>query len=161
MQSLKNLSNETLHKTTQALVAEERKLVTSILWHLHEIQMRRLHLEMGYGTLFEYAVKALGYSEAAAGRRIAAMRLVVEVPEAEPALEKGDVSLSTLCTLQHFFQRKNEPVSKEEKKALVFSLQGKSRRECEKILAELDPQACAPAERERVLSAKQTEIYRR
>jgi hypothetical protein len=158
MKNLKSLSNEALHKTTQSLVAEERKLTTSILWNLHEIQSRRLHSEMGYGSLFEYAVKALGYSEAAAGRRIAAMKLLAEVPEAEPALQKGDLSLSTLCTLQHFFQRKDEPASRDEKKSLIFAFQGKSRRECEKELAELDPKAYAPAERERAVSATQTEI---
>jgi 5-methylcytosine-specific restriction endonuclease McrA len=113
---------------------------------------------MGYGSLFEYAVKALGYSEAAAGRRIAAMRLLAEVPEAEPALVRGDVSLSTLCSIQHFLQRKDEPVSREEKKELVFSLQGKSRRECERELAALDPKAFAPIEKERVISSTQTEI---
>jgi hypothetical protein len=158
MKTLKTLSNEALHKTTQSLVSEERRLTTSILWHLNEIQSRRVHSEMGYGSLFEYAVKALGYSEAAAGRRIAAMRLLAEIPEAEPALQKGDLSLSTLSTLQHFFQRKEAPVSRDEKKSLIFSFQGKSRRECERELAELDPKACAPAERERAVSATQTEI---
>jgi 5-methylcytosine-specific restriction endonuclease McrA len=158
MQNLKALSNETLHQTTQILVSEERRLTTSILWHLNETQSRRLHLELGYGSLFEYAIKALGYSEAAAGRRISSMRLLVEVPEVEPALENGDLSLSTLCTLQHFFQRKEGPVSKQDKKALVFSLQGKSRRECEKELAALNPKACAPAEKERVITPTQTEI---
>jgi 5-methylcytosine-specific restriction endonuclease McrA len=108
--------------------------------------------------LFEYAVQALGYSEAAAGRRIAAMRLLVEVPEIEPALHKGEVSLSTLSTIQHFIQRKEEPVSREEKKELVFALQGRSRRECEKELARLDPVAALPSEKERVLSPTQTEI---
>jgi hypothetical protein len=158
MKNLKILSNEVLHKTTQSLVAEERKLTTSILRHLDEIQSRRLHSEMGYASLFEYAVKALGYSEAAAGRRIAAMRLLAKVPEIEPVLEKGDVSLSTLCTVQHFFQRKEEPVTRQEKKELVFALRGKSRRECEKELAALDPKACAPLEKERIIGPTQTEI---
>ncbi len=156
--SLKSLSNERLLQNTQALVAEERKLTTSILWHMHEIQKRRLYAEKGYGSLFEYAVKELSYSEAAAGRRIAAMRLLVEVPEIEPALERGDVSLSTLSTIQSFIQRKEEPVSKDEKRELVFALQGKSRRECEKELSALDPQAALPQERERVVSPTQTEI---
>src|SRR3989442_1567204 len=115
MQSLKSLSNETLLRNTQNLVAEERRLTTSILWHLHEIQMRRLYAEKGYGSLFEYAVQALGYSEAAAGRRISAMRLLAEVPEIEPALKDGSVNLSTLSTIQNFFQRKEEPISKQEK----------------------------------------------
>jgi 5-methylcytosine-specific restriction endonuclease McrA len=158
MKNLKSLSNEVLLQNTQALVVEERKLTTQILWNLHEIQRRRLFAERGYGSLFEYAVQALGYSEAAAGRRIAAMRLLVEVPEIEPALQKGDVSLSTLSTIQHFFQRKEEQVSREEKKELVFALQGKSRRECEKELARLDPVAALPAEKERVVSPTQTEI---
>jgi 5-methylcytosine-specific restriction endonuclease McrA len=156
--SPKALSNEELLRNTQVLVAEERKLTTSILWHLHEIQTRRLYSEKGFGSLFEYAVQALGYSEAAAGRRIAAMRLLVDVPEIEPALQTGAVTLSTLSTVQSFIQRKNEPVSRQAKKDLVLSLQGKSRRECEKILVALDPMAALPKERERVVSPTQTEI---
>ncbi len=158
MKNLKALSNEALLLNTKTLATEERKLTTSILWHLHEIQSRRLHAEKGYGSLFEYAVKELQYSEAAAGRRIAAMRLLVEVPEIEPALEKGQVSLSTLSTIQSFIQRKEEPVSRQEKKDLVFALQGKSRRECEKELSALDPQAAIPQEQERVVGPTQTEI---
>ncbi len=156
--SPKALSNEALLAKTKELVIEERKLTTSILWHMNEIQTRRLYAEKGYRSLFEYAVKELSYSEAAAGRRIAAMRLLVEVPEIEPALQKGDVSLSTLSTVQSFIQRKEEPVSKQEKKELVFALQGKSRRECEKHLVALDPDAATPQERERVVSPTQTEI---
>jgi hypothetical protein len=158
MKNLKSLSNEVLLQNTQALVAEERKLTTQVLWHLYEIQRRRLYAERGHGSLFEYAVQCLGYSEAAAGRRIAAMRLLAEVPEIEPALQKGDVSLSTLSAIQHFIQRKEEPVSREEKKELVFALQGKSRRECEIELARLDPVAATPNEKERIISPTQTEI---
>jgi hypothetical protein len=92
MNLLKSLSNEALLKTTQALVAAERRLTTEILWHLHEIKARRLYAEKGYGSLFEYAVKALGYSEAAAGRRISARRLLVDIPEIEPALQSRSKS---------------------------------------------------------------------
>lgn len=107
--SPKDLSNEALLRTTQSLVAEERKLTTEILWHLHEIQVRKLYAERGYGSLFDYAVQALGYSEAAAGRRIAAMRLLVDVPEIEPALQKGSVSLSTLSTIQSLPELRSDP----------------------------------------------------
>lgn len=166
--SPKDLSNEALIRKTQTLVAEERKLTTEILWHLHEIQSRRLYAEKGYASLFEYAVQALGYSEASAGRRIAAMRLLADVPEIEPALKKGEISLTTLSTIQNFIQRKHQQskaeqgsgasLSKSEKRDLVFSLQGKSKRECEKVLIELDPLAALPKERERVVSPTQTEI---
>lgn len=156
--SPKSLSNDALLRNTYALVAEERKLTIEILWHLHEIQVRRLYAEKGYGSLFEYAVQALGYSEAAAGRRIAAMRLLVDVPDIEPSLKNGSVSLSTLSTIQSFVQRKAEPISKQEKRELVFALQGKSRRECEKHLVALDPVAATPQEKERVIGPTQTEI---
>jgi hypothetical protein len=156
--SPKSLSNDALLRSTQALVAEERILTTEILWHLNEIQVRRLYAEKGYASLFEYAVQALGYSEAAAGRRIAAMRLLIEVPEIEPALQMGKLSLSTLSTIQTFIQRKSEPVSRSEKKELVLALQGKSRRECEKHLVALDPVAATPKEKERIISPNQTEI---
>jgi hypothetical protein len=160
--SPKSLSNDALLRTTQALVIEERKLTTEILWHLNEIQIRRLYSEKGYASLFEYAVRALGYSHAAAGRRIAAMRLLADVPEVESALQKGSVNLSTLSTIQTFVQKKwqskKESVSKAEKKELVLALQGKSRRECEKHLIALDPIAATPQERERMVSPTQTEI---
>ncbi|MFL5815596.1 MAG: HNH endonuclease [Bdellovibrionia bacterium] len=154
----KSLSNEALLRNTQTLVAEERKLTTAILWHLQEIQVRRLYAEKGFGSLFEYAVQALGYSEAAAGRRIAAMRLLVNVPEIEPALQNGQVSISTLSTIQSYIQRKEAPVSRAEKIELVMSLQGKSRRECEKHLVTLDPAAATLKEKERVISPSYTEI---
>jgi hypothetical protein len=166
--SPKSLSNEALIRNTHALVAEERRLTTEILWYLHEIQVRRLYAEKGFASLFEYAVQVFGYSEAAAGRRIAAMKLLVDIPEIEPALQRGEVSLSTLSTIQSFIQRKNQqskdrksnalPVSKSEKKELVLALRGKSRRECEKHLIALDPAAATPKERERVVSSTQTEI---
>src|SRR5271156_4284476 len=142
MTNLKALSDSTLLETTKSLVIEERKLTTSILWHLAEIERRRLYAEQGFASLFDYAVHALGYSDAAAGRRITAMRLLVEIPEAEVPLQTGELSLSTMCALQHFF--KEEERTKEEKKELVFALQGKSRRECEKALAALRPEVAPP-----------------
>ncbi|MDR3606727.1 MAG: hypothetical protein P4M08_05015 [Oligoflexia bacterium] len=152
------VSDSILLEKTKSLVREERNLTTSILWHLHEIQKRRLYAEQGYASLFDYCVRALGYSEAAAGRRIAAMRLLVEVPEAETLLRSGAVNLSTLCAVQGFVQRKEESTSKSEKLKIVIALQGMSRRECEKHLVALCPEAAPPAERERVISATETEI---
>lgn len=86
------------------------------------------------------------------------MRLLIEVPEIESALKAGSISLSTLSTIQSFVRKKDEPVSKQEKRELVFALQGKSRRECEKHLFALDPSAAIPREKERVVSPTQTEI---
>ena len=44
-----------------------------------ELHRRRLYLALGCSSLFDYATRELGYSEAAAWRRIKAMRLCGEV----------------------------------------------------------------------------------
>ncbi len=79
MLSLKNLKNEEILAHTKNLVKEERRIQIELLNHLHEIEKRKLFLEIGFGSLFDYVVKELGYSESAAYRRIQAMRLLKAV----------------------------------------------------------------------------------
>ena len=83
------MSDAVLLETTDKLVAQERGLLISILEHLREIDRRRLFCDLGYNSLFEYAVKRLKYSEDQAGRRIAAMLLLKELPEIEEKIEDG------------------------------------------------------------------------
>jgi 5-methylcytosine-specific restriction endonuclease McrA len=156
MNDLQKFSDDDLLVATTALVVEERRLTTEILWHLHEVRRRRLFAKLGFPSLFEYAV-SLGYSSGAAGRRISAMKLLVQIPEMEESLKTGKMSLSTLCSAHHFFQRNPVPSTRREKLEILRGLEGKSRRECERIFATLAPEP-APAERERAISAELTEI---
>jgi hypothetical protein len=93
-----------LDKTKQ-LAAKEREITTEVLWHLKEVSDRRLFSARGYPSLFAYAVKELKYSAAAAGRRLAAMKLLVSVPEVASAIETGTLNLSSVCAAQSFFKR--------------------------------------------------------
>jgi hypothetical protein len=52
-----------------------------------------LFAELGHPSLFAYAIGELGYSEAAASRRIEAMRAIREVAELEIKIESGELSL--------------------------------------------------------------------
>ena len=79
--NLKMFENTQLIEKTKMLVQEEKRLTLEILHHLREIERRRLFAEMGFSSLFEFATKNLGYSPAAAYRRIEAMRLLTEIPE--------------------------------------------------------------------------------
>ena len=58
-----------------------------VLDHLREIEARRLHLTRGYGSLFDYVVHELGYTAAAAWRRIKAMRLCEQTNGARELLQ--------------------------------------------------------------------------
>ncbi len=64
---------------TKELSGIEHHLEVVVIDHLREIHKRRLYLRRGFSILFDYAVRELGYSDAAAWRRIEAMRLCAEV----------------------------------------------------------------------------------
>jgi hypothetical protein len=68
---LGNLDDDELLGGLSALVARQNTLTADVLAHLAEVDERRLHLELGFPSLFAYCVESLGFSESAAGRRIA------------------------------------------------------------------------------------------
>lgn len=73
---LRSSSKNELLAKTKSLVSDERKIATQILWCIKEIESRRLHLEMGFGSIYDFAIQYLGYSEGSAHRRIVAARLL-------------------------------------------------------------------------------------
>ena len=101
---LRTLKDFELLSLTKSLVQKERELTTQVLRHLAEIERRKLYCDLKYGSLFDYAVGELGYSEASAGRRIQAMRLMNEIPEVEQKIESGALNLSNICQAQGFFR---------------------------------------------------------
>jgi hypothetical protein len=61
---LSRVSNQELISGVLGLRGKEREIVLSILYHLQEIDTRRLHAELGYSSPYDYCVRALKYSEA-------------------------------------------------------------------------------------------------
>jgi 5-methylcytosine-specific restriction endonuclease McrA len=104
MKTLSSLSGAELLQRTQDLVAIERRATMDLIEHLREIEKRMLFLDLGYKSLFDFAVGHLGLSEGSAQRRIAAMRLVRDVPEARAKLESGALSLSNASRVQTVFR---------------------------------------------------------
>ena len=99
------LSDRELLRETRNLVRHERHLQGAIIDHLAEIEARGLYLERGFSSLFDYAVRELGYSDAAAARRIGAMRLCADQPDAREGLRDGSLTLSAAAELQWAFHR--------------------------------------------------------
>ena len=90
---------------TRQLARHEQALQILVLDHLREIEARRLHLTRGYGSLFDYVVHELGYTAAAAWRRIKAMRLCSGTNGARELLQDGSLNLSNAAQLQNLFER--------------------------------------------------------
>ena len=113
--SLKYIKNDQLLLQTKNLVQKERQINIQVLHHLQEIEKRKLYLDRGFPSLFEYAVKELGYSHSAAYRRIKSMRLCRDIPQAASRIQTGSLNLTTASQLQTFFEKKKRKDRKEAK----------------------------------------------
>ena len=98
-------SDPALLRATSTLVRHERHLQGAVIDHLTEIEARRLYLRRGCSSLFDYTVRELGYRDAAAGRRIGAVRLCADQPDARERLRDGSLTLSAAAELQWAFDR--------------------------------------------------------
>ena len=191
------LSDDRLLERTKELSGVEHHLEVVVIDHLREIHKRRLYLRSGFSSLFDYAVRELGYSDAAAWRRIKAMRLCAEVDGVRERLQNGTMTLNAAAQLQHAFDRQErkkeraarsaprgtgfgaaaqsqegaapprpakrkpapEPVlDSEARRELVEQASGKSSREVMQMLAEVDPELAAPADRVRPLGGGRWEL---
>ena len=191
------LSDDRLLERTKELSRIEHHLEVVVIDHLREIHKRRLYLRRGFSSLFDYAVRELGYSDAAAWRRIKAMRLCAEVEGVRERLQNGSMTLNAAAQLQHAFDRqerkkkraarsapggtgfgataqsqeRSAPARPAERKPapapvldpegrreLVEQASGKSSREVMQLLAEVDPELAASADRVRPLGGGRWEL---
>ncbi len=134
--NLQHLTDKTLLQDTKKLATSEREITVKVLHHLREIDRRKLFSDLGYTSLYDYCVRELRYTEAAAHRRIAASRLLTELPSIEKKIENGSLNLTNLANLTQFFREENI-VETEKKENTLKKIEGLSTRECELRLIEL------------------------
>jgi len=105
---LSRLPDRQLLARTERLVQQERDHNIVIIDHLREIRERGLYLARGYSSLFQYAVKALRYSDGAAYRRLQTLKLCTRHPELERQLRSGELNLTTAAQLQTAIEREQK-----------------------------------------------------
>ena len=103
--SISQLSDQQLLASARQLARQERFLNTTIIDHLYEIAARKLYVRAGCSSLFDYAVRELGFSEGAAYHRIKAMQLCEEFPEVKQQLQEGALTLTAAGQIQSAFDR--------------------------------------------------------
>jgi hypothetical protein len=158
---LKHLTDETLANDLDSLVVQEKQLLTKVLHHLREFDRRRLFSAMGYTSLFDYAVRKLGYSEDQAYRRIAAMRLMKDMPGLDRELESGRLTLTHIGIAQAAFKREREAgnaFSVEKKTATLKSIAGLSTRDAEARILEISPKSQDLEDRVEQVSHEKIEV---
>ena len=97
------LGDQQLLDQTKRLAANQRGLEVHILDHLDEIDRRNLALRRGFSSLFDYAVRELRFTDAAAQRRIQTMRLCRRHGWVRAKLQSGDLSLTSAAQLETAF----------------------------------------------------------
>lgn len=158
--NLNSISDQELFEKVRSLSQEERRITSEILHLLREVSRRRLYARRGHESLFTFLVKEIGYDEASAYRRVSAIRVIDAVPEVEKTLEEGKLTVATVAQAQSFFQqekKRSKPCSVEKKREILKKLEGKSKREAERILAGEAPEMPKP-DQTRAISGNSTEI---
>ena len=97
------LGDQQLLEQARRLAANQRCLEVHILDHLDEIDRRGLALRRGFSSLFDYAVRELRFSDAAAQRRIQAMRLCRRHGWVQACLQSGELSMTAAAQLETTF----------------------------------------------------------
>ena len=123
---LKTLSDDELLLQAKRLVQKERQMCVQLISHLQEIWVRKLYLEKGFSSLFQYVVQEFGYSESSAYRRIKTMKLCSALPSAKSQIESGKLNLNAAGMLQNFFEQQEKRVDRMQKNINSVSLKQKT-----------------------------------
>ena len=105
--TVSGLSDSQLLEQTSKLARLDHQIQVFVIDHLLEIESRTLYLSRGFSSLFDYVAHGLGYSDAAAWRRINAMKLCAHVEGARERLRDGSLTLDAAAQLQAAFERRD------------------------------------------------------
>jgi hypothetical protein len=157
---VKNLSDSALMNRLLRIFEYEKKCGDAILLGLKEIKARRLYVTAGYSSLFNMLIHYFKLSESMAYQRLAALKLIEAVPEAQTALFNNNVNLSTLAEVQSFINKSEKSsevkMPTNEKEELVNQIMGKSLKETKALLGDKNPEFTLPPDREKVLTSELT-----
>ena len=105
--TVSGLSDDRLLEQTGNLARLDHQVHVFVIDHLCEIEARRLYLDRGFSSLFDYVKRGLGYSDAATWRRINAMKLCARIEGVRERLWDGSLTLDAAAQLQAAFERRD------------------------------------------------------
>ena len=135
---LSNIQDEALLARTEKLAQTERKVTHLVLWHINEIECRRLHASLGYSSMHEYLVKHLRYADGSAYRRLQSARLLRKIPELAVRLEEGSLNLTQMVRVNTCLNKDKKsgvPIDIEKAVEVFDLISSKNSYDTEKVLA--------------------------
>jgi hypothetical protein len=134
---LRKLANSTPRHGLEQLVRTDRVTTARLIAHMAEFMARKLYLEDGYASMYDYCVGALGMSEDVACGRIRAARVARRFPRIFEALADGRMQLTGIVLLAPHLTQENA-------EELLTAAFHKSKRKIQLLLAERFPQPDLP-----------------
>ena len=146
IQQIRQLSSSELARQTELLAAQEHLQGARLIAHLAEVSSRRLHLERGHRSLFEYCTRCLGLSEGCAALRIQVSRVCGRHPLILDALAGQRISVTVAGKLAPHLTTGN-------RERLIADCAGMTTREVQEYLVRLAPKpVVSPGARRRSAS---------
>ena len=137
LDSFAALPNPELIAEVKRLTECERQATAALVASLAEFDARRLYLDEGCSSLFGYCTEVLHLSEHAAYRRIEAARIARRFPLVLERLAAGDITLTAIGML-------GAHLTPENVHAALDAARHRSKREVERLVAQLHPQPDVP-----------------
>jgi 5-methylcytosine-specific restriction endonuclease McrA len=122
-----NMLNHELHDLLVTKIKTETMTTAEIIGLIAEAEKRKLYLDYDCVSLFAY-LKALGYSNGSAQRRIDAARLHNQIPVCQDVAE-GNLNLSQLSTLAQALRRTD--ANQEKKQEILNEIKNQDERASE------------------------------
>src|SRR5450755_1054270 len=129
---LDGVADRELEDELARLLATGSRTEARILAHLAAVEDRRLHLEAGSPSLFDYCCRRLGLSENEAFHRITAARLARRFPAIFGLIERRAVHLTAVCLLRDYLTPENH-------RELLDEAAGKTKLQVREMLARRFP----------------------
>jgi len=133
----RTLPDGALLARAKTLADRERGTTAELIAHLMEVERRKLHLGLGYSSMFIYCRRALRLSESETFNRLKAARTARRFPVILDRLTEGAVNLTTVKLLAKHLTADNHL-------EVLESARGLSRPEVEKLVARLAPMPDVP-----------------
>ena len=135
---VESMADEVLVREVAAVVARGNRLTARLLVVLAEVERRDLHVKEGCSSLFSYCVERLGMAEGAAYKRVWAARVGRRFPLVLEMIGAGAIHLTGVHLLARHLTEENHV-------ELLGRAAGKTKREIERLVAEIAPRPDVPS----------------
>src|SRR5687768_1770814 len=135
---LKSIADDRLLEGVAVLAGRSNEITAELLAYLGEVEARGLHLGQACSSVFAFCVERLHMSESAAGKRITAARVARRFPVVLEMIERGEIHLTTVNMVAAHLTDENHA-------EVLARARHRSKREVEKLVAELAPRPDLPS----------------